>query len=396
MRKSIYSLILIATITTQISCATVKHVGGLRELQDEFTKISDELSTSTIAAIVPTTVAEGSANSAVIGELTSLRDAQSTLQRATNNELERRAFVKYRAIAKRLAELNKTTEHSLRADNLYGVSMTLQVLAEWKAAFYEHLLRFDKSAKSGNATNMEVSQSFAAVSKKAETTIKYLNQMKVPLFPRDRFFLAAMKPLVRYDLAYLWAVRWNREGKLYVSATPTGENGLSSSERKAICGYAVKIAEQMATAERELGNIKFKKDTIHISRFVAIQRYTMLRTATLVLVDMNVNMTDTGADWGAAEAIALTPILRRQADTFVSSWNKEGHAVRNAMTSIGLTSTTSLAGYYLASERQAAGMNWTGLQTMTTDDETELDAEEFEKADEPRNTIRDTLMTPVP
>jgi hypothetical protein len=154
-----------------------------------------------------------------------------------------------------------------------------------------------------------------------------LDVEKSPIHARDRFLLEAMGPLVRFDNAYLHAIRAARDGRL--SSTPAemlvNKEALTGreSKRQDMEDLGMKIAEQMAIAEKELAQLGSGRDKRHLGLYVAVARFTMLRTAIRLVLWLKVGGTwtwDGGPhwiDWNSEQARKRLPTLHARRMQFL-------------------------------------------------------------------------------
>jgi hypothetical protein len=298
-RKSI-ALLAVLFAVLLAGCPSVDHVRRLRDAQDRFSEVNESLNAATLARILPDPLELGGNTHAVDSD-------DETYSLATTERLEtpnRAAYVEYRAISEALAELNETAAAELERDHLLSTSLTLELVSDWKAALYGSLLALEPAAVETGPGDLPTSESLAAVRTRAAGLLTRLDQAKVPVLPRDRYLLTAAPALVRYDVAYAWAVRYRQSGVL-------GEK-------------IAEVVEQMARAEEGLAETAFASDARHIEPFVVLSRYVMLRSAILLLAGEPGIFTET-------EARERFPKLYTRRMEFLGSWRDPESPVHAAM-----------------------------------------------------------------
>jgi hypothetical protein len=248
----------VAAVALSGCVVDVAHITAVRDVQDRFSELAREESRKSLEAVLP--------SAAPLGEAKAWGDPRGALEASASDaewaELHRR----YDEVWRLADALLKRAPDKLRDDGLLGTVASLRVLAFWRTTFYAHLLR-------------AAAEPLTSVAAMAEQTIEALDRAKVELHPRDRFLLVAMRPLVRYDVAYVTAVDKHRRGLI------TAQAGSRDT--------VAPIAEAMARAEGELAALELPA---HLERYVLVARLVMLRTAS-TLAHLCFNMTDpsTGA-----------------------------------------------------------------------------------------------------
>jgi len=251
----VFAALLSSAVLT--GCGTV-HVTNLREAQEDFSKLASDENKITGRAAFYTTTAEikdegGNQNP---GSAFSWRQAMK-LHRG------------YHELNQRLTTMRENATGALANDKLYGVTATLEVLSDWRATFFGHLAQsLPKDTSNSDKGNPVDPKKLTAVAARAERIRHLANDENVNLFPRDRFILKAMNPLIKYDIAYLNTLISIQTGEIDLDTGSTPEEQL--------IGYM----RDMAEAEQQLDQI-FSNLNNHrqLARYVVLARVMMLQSA---------------------------------------------------------------------------------------------------------------------
>lgn len=205
---------------------------------------------------------------------------------------------------------NSQTRSGLINDKLYGSSVALGLLAQWKSIYYARLLAIeDPKANPApkNSTQNDLlpeTASWADLRLRHDRVMQELETAKAAVYPRDQFLLKAFEPLLRYDNAYLYLVEWNAKGMLAKAVTPDIKDRFSNVH---------KIVEEIAQAEKELAEVvEETKVEPHIKNASILVRLMMLRTAVAVVNNSKV----TGNSWKYADAKMKLPLLTDRVENF--------------------------------------------------------------------------------
>ena len=251
----VFATLLSSAVLT--GCGTV-HVTNLREAQEDFSKLASDENKITGRAAFHTTTAEikdegGNKN---FGSAFSWRQAM---------ELHRG----YHELNQRLTKMRENATGALANDKLYGVTATLEVLSDWRATFFGHLAQsLPTDTSNSDKGNPVDPKKLTAVAARAERIRHLADDENVKLFPRDRFILKAMNPLIKYDIAYLNTLISIEAGEIDLDSGNTPEEQL--------IGYM----RDMAEAEQQLDQI-FSNLNNHrnLARYVVLARVVMLQSA---------------------------------------------------------------------------------------------------------------------
>jgi hypothetical protein len=242
------------------SCQSVKHVLVLRDAQESFSAASDELNKVTLS-----TLAVDSRKSPVDPSVEVTNPKLLALSSTEIYDLGTR----FADVSNRLATLNENEQSALQQDKLYGTSMTLQLAAEWKASLLMQLAGDVPAPGSAGATGtLAEPPSFIDLRARAQAVKRAVEADKTPLFARDEAMLEAMEPLLAYDNAYVFGVRYAKEGR-FEKSLPIGQRTATVKS----------VVEPMAQAEMELANLKLAKPAAHLTDYLLVSRFIMLRTA---------------------------------------------------------------------------------------------------------------------
>lgn len=175
----------------------------------------------------------------------------------------------YHELNQRLTKMRENATGALANDKLYGVTATLEVLSDWRATFFGHLAQsLPTDTSNSDKGNPVDPKKLTAVADRAERIRHLANDENVNLFPRDRFILKAMNPLIKYDIAYLNTLISIEAGEIDLDSGNTPEEQL--------IGYM----RDMAEAEQQLDQI-FSNLNNHrnLARYVVLARVVMLQSA---------------------------------------------------------------------------------------------------------------------
>lgn len=308
---------------TVIGCSSVEHIRELREAQQTFNDISDRQNKDVFTDLVRS---PDSAKNA----------SKDNLSTVVHVELNEKAggyydlYVAYRDNALKVAALNKRAGRQLKQDSLYGVSKTIEMMAMWKASYYRLLTEAYRTpqaateGKNNTLAHITLPASMLDVKNLIGSTRDDLKNEVV--YPKERLLLAAAEPLLYYDFAFLTTIKAYQEGKL----KPLDDLSDPDEEQlRTIKPLVLSIVEQMAKAERELQNIGKNDETVkeiaqqpQFRNFLALTRFLMLRSATVLIVDQKINMTcgnqfkGLNFQWTEIDATEETPVLTERVKQF--------------------------------------------------------------------------------
>ena len=232
------------------------------------------------------------------------------------------------AILLRAINEDRTSRAALIDDRLYGSSATLQLLAEWKAAFYARLLGVRSPGGADPSGLPTEPPAMTELRARRDALVRELGGVEAAVFPRDQFYLAAMGPLLRYDNAFLAAVEWNQQRRF--------ERDRDRADR---LRDVRAVAEEMARAEAELARITDEGDfERHIVMASVAARQMMLRTGVAVALHADVDVED-GALWdfAAASSDHNLPTLSSRVMAFAEGAATPGDPVQEFLASLGVS-----------------------------------------------------------
>jgi hypothetical protein len=265
------------------SCSILNlgHVNALRDAQNRFTELAALENSYSLSTVIPT----GGDSAATGTQGTDVQVLSPVIPLGKMQELQRG----YGEIYEGLNALNTRAETYLKEDKLLGSSLTLSVLARWRSLFYGHLIRVQETATAeGPGIDKEgkpdpLPPSLSSVVSLADTTLKRLEAEKVELFPRDRFLLSAMDPLVRYDIAYIRA-----SGAFLLK--DLGKEQDAEKEKARLAALEKNIIEridEIVKAEDRLRGVS-SGASVQIERYVFLSRLMILRTGrTLAILTLD-------------------------------------------------------------------------------------------------------------
>jgi hypothetical protein len=254
-RSALAFLAALATAAASCTILNVGHISLLRENQDRFSRLAAEENKATLLSTLPADAGRMPTNDPD-GDRELL--VSPSVDPARSRELHRG----YRELGDSATALIGRAGGELEKDRLLGSALTLEVLAQWRAGFYAHLLRAQESS-GGEAPSDPLPSSMTAVVARASTVMETVESRKIDLFPRDRFLLRAMKGLVRYDIAYVRTIADSMTGKL-------ADKAIKKSR-----------AQEIGVAERELVEAT-AKESAQIRRYAFLARLTMLRSGSIL------------------------------------------------------------------------------------------------------------------
>jgi hypothetical protein len=304
-------LLLAAVLSVLIGCPSVHHIVKYNEARKLFNETTQQVNQTAYASVSPLdNIAaepekkvfkppEASANpSDAISYSRFGLTAGFTAKEATE------FLTNYTQVSQILNELNTGKSQELLKDNLYSSSLVLELVADWKRAFYAQFYGIERpDVREIKVNDMTItldlgeSKSLANIRARAAQVKKALETHNMTIFPRDHFVLEAIDPLVRYDNAYLYALQYERDGKFSKSR--------SRADRQA---DVTPVAEAMAKAEQLLATLDLPPNLSHAGEYKSMARIAMLQTAATVVLHSGINLTETGP-WSVEVAKNTFPVL---------------------------------------------------------------------------------------
>jgi hypothetical protein len=201
-------------------CGSLEHIRLYRDARDDFSTAAREDNLTTLANVFP--------------DAQTIREAAARLPVAFSAPPEgfdlakaRRGYERWYQVHAELAALDARAESALRQDRLYGSSRALEVIARARRDLYGHVLSVGGAAPGAGP--------IPPLTESAGEAERLLGEKGVEIFPRDEYLLRSLRPSLRYEIAYLNALR--------ALAPPAAGLELKT---------AGEIAGQMALAEAEL------------------------------------------------------------------------------------------------------------------------------------------------
>ncbi len=289
-------------------CGSLEHVRALREAQEDFSELAAEENRKAVSHILP--------NASDLNRLASDWKAGVREELLTGFGADEyyQLYVAYQNLYLRLQALERRAGADLRADNLYGSTVALELMTFWRMRFFANLLQLDpgkapslpESDPEARKVDLLATNAMSEVVARARRVLAVADRENLALYPRDRFMMEAATPLVRYDISYLNAIRFDRSGQLDADRTPLEK----------VRAQVGQLVEQMAHAERELAEASANQPE-HIRYYAALARLTMLRTARTLADKGRVSfLTD--------EAKELFPMLAKRIEAFHQEAGESG------------------------------------------------------------------------
>ena len=329
-----------------VGCASVDHVRSLREARATYNDATSRANTSASRNLMTAAASDLRDPPAGGSPVWSPTDAELSMGFGSEDLFGLHAA--YNDAALQLADLNSGSRSELIADKLYGSSRTLQLLCEWKAAFFARLLGVDAPDPAGAGVLPET-PAMTELRARRRAVLADLQGNEASLFPRDQLYLAALEPLLRYDNAYIYAVEYSKLGKFDAGITASGAERLAAVRE---------IVEEMAQAEEELASIR--TDARHTLIAISAAREMMLRTAVAIVLQAQVNR-DPGL-WRFSAAERSLPRLTARLLAFGQGCAEPGDPLNEFLAELGIAKTRDDA---LA----LIGTYWAGGTTWPSDDD---------------------------
>jgi hypothetical protein len=247
------------------ACSSLEHLSVLRQSQNTFNALAEKENQLTSRHVFPSTAQITNQPAGF-----DWRAGWHDLNTGFGGSQAYDCYTGYGDVYATLNALERRSAPQLRADGLYGNVETLRVIALWRKTFFGHLLQVGLPEPT-NDVGLLAMGALSEVASQAEATVNRARaQTNDQIYPRDLFLLQAVRPLVRYDIAYINALRLDRDGRL----------NNKENDRPSITN----VVWQMALAEEELANLAGTNATVS-SDYATLARLTMLRTARTI-VDM--------------------------------------------------------------------------------------------------------------
>jgi hypothetical protein len=228
----------------QSGCVSVEHIRLYREARQDFSAAANEDNVATMKSLFPGPE--------------SFKNLSNPAASSFNHNQVQESMGRWDAVLREFQALNSRKKQELADDQLLGSSQTLQILAELRRDLCIHIL--------GSGGRQLVDLPLTNVLAKAEALA---DSKDVKLFERDEFLLRSLRPMVRYEIAYINANRPYTEVKNKDGKTDT------EKDKKKRAESFLPIVEQMAIAERELESGKAPSNMVP---YVTMSRFIMLNS----------------------------------------------------------------------------------------------------------------------
>ncbi|MBP1777013.1 MAG: hypothetical protein H6Q86_3023 [candidate division NC10 bacterium] len=290
-RNNVLTFLIVLFLVATSACQSVKHVMVLRDAQESFSAASRELNDLTLEALTRNATASKADPSFL--EVTNTKLVP--LSNAAIHDLGAR----FADVSNRLAALNENERPALQQDKLYGTSMTLQLAAAWRAALLMQLAGDVAAPGSAGATGkLPEPPSFLDLRARVQAVKRTVEADKTPLFARDEMMLEAMEPMLAYDNAYVFGIRFAREGR-FAGTVPIEQRIATVNS----------VVEPMAQAEADLQKLTLANQAPHLINYILVSRFIMLLTANKLVFVAQVDRDPDGKPLDEASAGARFPIL---------------------------------------------------------------------------------------
>jgi hypothetical protein len=180
----------LVAMLVQAGCASVEHVRLYREARADFGQAAEQDNLTTLNHLFPAAASVEAARQSA---------PPSPSARPFDVEGARKSYERWHHVHRELGALLSRAERELRADHLYGAARALEIRARARRDFYAHVLGVGGAAPgAGPIPPLTVS---------VQEADAVLAQRDVELFPRDEYLLRSLRPTIRYEIAYLNALR---------------------------------------------------------------------------------------------------------------------------------------------------------------------------------------------
>lgn len=273
----------LAVVLLLAGCRSLEHLTALRGEQTRFSEVARQENETTLAHVLPSGAAPSPSDFQWQGPWA------QRLSTGFASGPAYEAFTGYAGVYRALTALEQRAGDRLRGDQLAGNAAALRVLAFWRMTFFGHLLGLLPTASPAAPVGVTNAAAALPVPPGAMTEVVAMARRALEtarrdtnaIFPRDRFLLEAVEPLTRYDIAYLNALRAEGLGLLTAPRPRTGE----------FTGRVTHLVEEMARAEEGLATVSGAQP-LHLQKYAALARFTMLRSARTLADRANFNLAD--------------------------------------------------------------------------------------------------------
>ena len=246
--RSILLWLILAYALVQTGCASVEHIRLYREARTDFSNAAKSDNVEVLRNLFP--------DPKTIGDVPK---TQSTLNFFNGAQ---QSYERWYAVHVEFAALNSRASNELAQDQLLGSSKALEIISKSRQDLYAHILSAGgKPVAPPTAATRGPVQSQDPLTVSVAMANELLSQKDIQLFPRDEYLLRSLRPTVRYEIAYVNALR----------AAPPDSAAASLDTIAPIVG-------QMAQAEKELEGAS-RDSPANVKSHATMSRLTMLVTA---------------------------------------------------------------------------------------------------------------------
>ena len=228
------------------ACGSTQHIVDLNQAKKAFETASKASNQQVLDRLFPTP------------EALEQRVAEGRKSTVAAPESAPALYEKYDAASKALAKV--TTEHgpALRADKLYGMALTMQLMSDWQRAYLAKLLMKESAAPDADQKQevavdgaaekfqfrLAQTPSFLALRGVRDKALAEAQSGTQNVGPRDTFLLNAFDGFIRYSNALL-----------EIQNVVGGEALAKGSQFEDRLGAVAPIIEEIAEAERVLDSV---------------------------------------------------------------------------------------------------------------------------------------------
>ena len=281
-RYGMYWMLLpiLVCLLIQTGCASIEHVRLYHDARSDFSAAAHEDNLATLQGIFPNPKAlSGLTNDASVDYV----GVQASVERWETVLAEFRA-------------LNCRKKKELSDDQLLGSSLTLQIIAQLRRDLWAHALspddkqnqdleKLDDPSSQGDPLTQcgSPQQSPMPLTDTLAQAEALAANKGVKLFERDEFLLRSLRPMVRYEIAYINTIKADAEFKNRNKNKKPGEKPVDTEEKRK--AY-IPIVGQMVQAEKKLSELADKSPST-MKPYVTMSRYIMLVSSQALVADPN-------------------------------------------------------------------------------------------------------------
>ena len=289
----------ILCLTLTLAACSIQHISVLRDAQNDFSAAARLENEATGEVLFPTY--------GYLNNLASQKVARSQALSLRLNVAELTDLhLRYSAVHGHITALLKESKANLKKDGLYCAAAALKTQAQARAIFYKHTLYLGTEKADEGQTPPRLTE----VTEEAE---EVLGICKDALSPRDHFALEAMEPMILYHISVI--------GILKKQTSDQGELNTPKPEIQ-------KIIEKIVAAEKTLDEIKAEAYR-HLEGYKFLSRYSMLRTARSLAIQVQKLNTDAAAAKFKALKVRIDKLNRDYVDNALYKMLAPDPSLRN-------------------------------------------------------------------